>query len=203
VAQRTALSIEGSNHSINELTSIVLGRGLSLGAALDFVESISADPCEAPTQDAGSAVVWVGSIGYEQYRSVDDFARLIAASGVERLVDVRELPISRRRGFAKSALAEALAKHSVEYIHVRSMGNPKEFRDLYKAGKVAEGRAGFEQLLFKDRINDLQELASTIQEKPSALMCVEDDESVCHRQVIFTALRAEIGLKLEVTRIAQ
>ncbi len=117
------------------------------------------------------------------------------------MVDVRELPISRRRGFAKSALAAALAEEAIEYVHLRSMGNPKEFRDLYKSGKVAEGRAGYEQLLAHERTEELRELAATIQEKRSALMCVEAEEDVCHRQVIFEALRDQVGLDLDIAQI--
>lgn len=192
---------EASGRSIGQLTTAVLGHELSMSAALKYVESLPFEMPQSLEPMAESATTWVGSVGYERHKSVDDFARMLADAGVERLVDVRELPISRRRGFAKSALAAALAEHSVEYVHARSMGNPKEFRDLYKAGKVAEGRAGFEDLLASARVNELHELSRTIQEKRSALMCVEDDEDVCHRQVIFAALREKVGLDLEVGRI--
>jgi uncharacterized protein (DUF488 family) len=167
-----------------------------MAAALELIEALPFDPSDLPATEGASSSVWIGSIGYENYRSVEDFARLLADSGVEQLVDVRELPISRRRGFAKSALAAALAEQSVEYVHLRSMGNPKEFRDLYKAGKVAEGRAGHE------RTDELRELATTIQAKRSALMCVEAEEDVCHRQVIFEALRDQVGLDLDIAQIA-
>jgi uncharacterized protein (DUF488 family) len=173
-----------------------------MAGALDLVESTSIDRAEAvqlPRDDAVS--LWVGSVGYERYRSVEDFARLLAQAEVERLIDVRELPISRRRGFAKTALTKALAEEGVEYLHLRGMGNPKEFRDLYKSGQVVEGRAGYEQLLTEDRVEELRELAETIHEKRSALMCVEHDEATCHRQVIFAALQRRLGLNLEITRI--
>ena len=169
--------------------------------ALELVESTPADPADIPPPDSTTVSIWVGSVGYERYRLVEDFARLLAQAEVERLIDVRELPISRRRGFAKTALAEALAEQGVEYLHLRGMGNPKEFRDLYKSGQVAEGRAGYEQLLIEDRVEDLRELAKTIHEKRSALMCVEHDESICHRQVIFAALQSQLGLDLEIARI--
>lgn len=190
------------DRSIGELTKAAFGRELSMAAALELVESVSFDPAELPLDDGPACSVWIGSIGYERYRSVEDFARLLASAGVERLVDVRELPISRRRGFAKSALASALAEESIEYMHLRCMGNPKEFRDLYKSGKVAEGRAGYEQLLARERTEELRELAVTIQEKRSALMCVEAEEDVCHRQVIFEALRDQLDLDLDVAQIA-
>jgi hypothetical protein len=32
-------------------------------------------------------------------------------------------------------------------------------------------------------------------------MCVEHDEAVCHRQVIFAALQGQLGLDLEIARI--
>ncbi|HSS04023.1 MAG TPA: DUF488 domain-containing protein [Solirubrobacterales bacterium] len=172
-----------------------------MAAALELIEAIPFDPSDLPATEGSSSSLWIGSIGYENYRSVEDFARLLADSGVERLVDVRELPISRRRGFAKSALAAALAEEEVEYVHLRSMGNPKEFRDLYKSGKVAEGRAGYEQLLAHERTDELRELAATVQEKRSALMCVEAEEDVCHRQVIFEALRDRLGMDLDVAQI--
>lgn len=191
-----------SSRSIGELTVAALGRELSMAGALDLVESTLIDRAEAVQLPRDNAVsLWVGSVGYERYRSVEDFARLLARAGVERLIDVRELPISRRRGFAKTALTEALAEEGVEYLHLRGMGNPKEFRDLYKSGQVAEGRAGYEQLLTKDRLEDLRQLAETLHEKISALMCVEHDEAVCHRQVIFAALQGQLGLKLEIARI--
>lgn len=172
-----------------------------MAGALELVESIAVNHVDIPPSDSGVASTWIGSVGYERYRSVEDFARLLANAGVERLIDVRELPISRRRGFAKTALSEALGEQGVEYLHLRGMGNPKQFRDLYKRGHVEEGRAGYEQLLTKDRADDLRELAETIHEKRSALMCVEHDEAVCHRQVILGALQNQLGLDLEIARI--
>jgi hypothetical protein len=202
VAASSDIPTAPSGRSIGELTKAAFGRELSMAAALELVETFSFDPPELPPDDGPASSVWIGSIGYERYRSVEDFARLLSGAGVERLVDVRELPISRRRGFAKSALAAALAAESIEYLHLRCMGNPKEFRDLYKSGNVAEGRAGYEHLLAHDRTEELRELAVTIQEKRSALMCVEAEEDVCHRQVIFEALREQLDLDLDVAQIA-
>lgn len=143
----------------------------------------------------------LGSVGYERHKNVGQFAELLANSGVERLVDVRELPISRRRGFAKSALSGALALEGVEYVHMRSLGNPKAFRDLYKSGKPAQGEAAFRKLLLTERTDALRELAELVQEKRSALMCWEDDERICHRHVILQALQSELALRLEVIHI--
>jgi uncharacterized protein (DUF488 family) len=181
------------------LTTAALGRPMSMTSLLNFVESIElSDPADTAV---ASNAIWVGSVGYENYRDVEVFAQMLANAGVERLVDVRELPISRRRGFAKTALSSALADAGVEYLHLRAMGNPKAFRDLYKSGNVEAGREAYERFLRSERQAELRLLDALLREKPSALMCVEHDEDICHRQVIFGALREEVGAELSVARI--
>jgi hypothetical protein len=68
-------------------------------------------------------------------------------TGVERLVDVRELPLSRRRGFSKTALGDALRHAGIEYVHVRALGNPKPNRERYWAGDLAGGAAVYHKHL--------------------------------------------------------
>lgn len=79
------------------------------------------------------------TIGYEQHRSPSTLIDALLDAGVRRLVDVRELPLSRRRGFSKTALSAALADAEIEYEHVRALGNPKPYRELYRSGRVSEG----------------------------------------------------------------
>src|SRR5690606_35864703 len=115
----------------------------------------------------------------ERYRDVGDFVQQLAGAGVERLIDVRELPISRRRGYAKTALREALATADIEYLHMRELGNPKQIRDRYKAGHVEEGRSLYTSFLLSEQRSALSDLQARLEEKRSALMCVEDDQAVC------------------------
>jgi uncharacterized protein (DUF488 family) len=67
----------------------------------------------------------LATIGYEG-ADVDDFVATLRSAGIRRLIDVRELAISRRRGFAKRALSGALADADIEYVHLRGLGDPKE-----------------------------------------------------------------------------
>jgi uncharacterized protein (DUF488 family) len=145
--------------------------------------------------------MWVGSVGYERYRQNSDFARRLADAGVERLIDVREAPISRRRGFAKTALGEAMAAVGIEYVHIRALGNPKQYRDLYRSGHVAEGQGLYERHLLTERREALDDLVPLLRDKRSALMCLEHDPASCHRTVIIDLLRRELGLELEVVEI--
>lgn len=184
---------------LGRLTATALGRSMSMSDLLEYLNSIELDDDLLPSSDRPPT--WVGSVGYEKHREVAAFAEMIARAGTELLVDVRELPISRRRGFAKSALAAALTEVGIEYLHMRSMGNPKQFRDLYKSGQVDAGRSAYQRFLLGERRDELEELAQTIGEKHCVLMCVEHDPAVCHRQVILDALHDPVGCQLQVEYI--
>jgi uncharacterized protein (DUF488 family) len=175
----------------------VFGEALTMSEAFDRVAQL--EPGAPSTQEP---TLWVGSVGYERYEHNDDFARRLREAGVERLVDVRELPISRRRGYAKTALGEAMAAVGIEYVHVRALGNPKPFRDLYKSGRAVEGREHYERHLVTERREALVDLVPLLREKRTALMCVEHDPATCHRTVIVDKLHDELGLDLEVAEIA-
>src|ERR1700712_4712540 len=69
-------------------------------------------------------------IGYEG-QQVEDLVAGLKKWNVTVLVDVRLNPISRKRGFSRKGLTEALALHGVEYLHRPALGNPKENRAAY------------------------------------------------------------------------
>jgi uncharacterized protein (DUF488 family) len=145
---------------------------------------------------------WIGSIGYERHKDVRDFVQLLREAGVDRLIDVRELPMSRRRGYGKTALGEALGAAGIEYVHMRALGNPKSFRDLYKSGHVAQGRELYQRHLLGESRFALHDLANLLSDdKRSALMCVEHDPSTCHRTVILEAMRDELDLDLDIAQL--
>ncbi len=89
----------------------------------------------------------------------------------------------------------------IEYVHVKALGNPKPFRDLYKSGRVEEGRRCYEEHLLGKCREALEDLIPLLSDKRSALMCVEHDPSTCHRTVIVEALHDELGLRLDVAEI--
>lgn len=130
----------------------------------------------------------VYTIGYER-RELRELLDLIAASGIERVVDVRELPLSRKPGFSKRRLAEALQRVGIEYEHVRELGNPKEYRDLYRAGHVDAGAKAYRRHLHNGSYSALKTLARAI-DRPTCLLCLEHEHNSCHRAVIVEALVA-------------
>ncbi|TAN54890.1 MAG: DUF488 domain-containing protein, partial [Rhodospirillales bacterium] len=77
------------------------------------------------------------TIGYEG-SSIEDFMATLLLANIRTLIDVRDLPISRRPGFAKKALAGALEKVGISYVHLKGLGDPKEGREAAKANDLEE-----------------------------------------------------------------
>ena len=191
-------TVSTDTRSIAELTTALFGEPLTIDDVLGRLDLLEASGAPSQRSPVG---MWVGSLGYEQHKDHAAFARHVQRAGVERLIDVRELPISRRHGFAKSALSTAMADVGVEYIHIKALGNPKPFRDRYKQGHVAEGRRKYERHLLSVQRAALDSLVPLLREKRAALMCFEHDPTICHRTVIVQALREELGLELDVAEI--
>jgi uncharacterized protein (DUF488 family) len=131
------------------------------------------------------------TVGYEG-RSLDELVDALRAVGVERLIDVRELPLSRRQGFSKTALGDTLRKSGIEYVHVKALGNPKPNRERYWAGDVEGGAAVYRKHLNNGSRSALIELAESLGDNPACLLCFERDHTECHRDVIVQELQ---GLK--------
>jgi uncharacterized protein (DUF488 family) len=114
---------------------------------------------------------------------------------------VRALPQSRRRGFSRSALRDALADAGIVYEHRPELGNPKHLREVYRSGDLAGGREGYRAHLLAGPAWALDALADRAATRPTAMLCLEDDPRACHRDVIAEELirrRPEV----EVRRIA-
>src|SRR3954469_21227515 len=82
------------------------------------------------------SVMKIFTIGYEG-ATMADFLAALTTAGVERVIDVRALPLSRRPGFSKSSLAASLAEAGIGYVHLKALGTPKPGRDAAKRGDRA------------------------------------------------------------------
>lgn len=132
------------------------------------------------------------TVGYEG-RSLEDFLADLSGQGVSLVADVREAPISRKKGFSKNVLAEALRGIGIDYRHIRALGCPKAIRDAYKDDGDWERytRAYMEHL--SQQQSAIKELAGVTDAQPTALLCYEADFSRCHRTYVARAVAALAG----------
>lgn len=127
------------------------------------------------------------TIGYEG-ATVDEVLAALERAGVRRLIDVRQLPLSRRPGFSKSSLAAALGERGIDYVHLKALGTPKPGRDAAKKGDRATLEAVYAgQLELPEAQAAAARMRELAREKPSALLCFERDPCLCHRTLLLAA----------------
>ena len=71
------------------------------------------------------------TLGFEGL-TIEAFIARLQAALVKTVVDVRELPLSRKKGFSKTAFCTALSAHGIAYMHAPALGCPKPIRNQYK-----------------------------------------------------------------------
>ncbi|NQY12889.1 MAG: DUF488 domain-containing protein [Henriciella sp.] len=124
------------------------------------------------------------TIGYEG-SELDNFLRTLDGVGVSVLIDVRDRAQSRKKGFSKSALSQALEEVGIKYLHFPKLGDPKEGRQAARSGDIALFRKIYSNVLStreaQVEINKIKEIAK---EKKVCLMCFERNPKECHRKMI-------------------
>ena len=128
------------------------------------------------------------TIGYEG-ATMPEFIDALQKAGVERVIDVRALPLSRRPGFSKSPLRSALGEAGIEYLHLKALGTPAEGRTAARAGRHADlERIYAGQLELPEAIAQSAQMLDLAGEKPSALLCMEREPTHCHRTLLLSAV---------------
>lgn len=141
------------------------------------------------------------TIGYEGLNQRQFMAHLTHHS-VDVVADIRKLPVSRKKGFSKSALKEMLNSGDIEYLNFQDLGAPKEIREeLYQSGNYDR----FFKKYLKN-ITDKQDLLESIhrlidQGKNVSLLCFERNPQQCHRKVVAEEIKKLDGNGLKVKHI--
>jgi uncharacterized protein (DUF488 family) len=131
------------------------------------------------------------TIGYEG-TTVGEFLAALKGAGVERVIDVRALPLSRRPGFSKSPLRAALEESGIEYVHLKALGTPAEGRAAARAGRHEDlERIYAGQLELPEAMAQSAQMIELAEEKPSALLCFEREPRHCHRTLLLDAIAAD------------
>jgi uncharacterized protein (DUF488 family) len=139
------------------------------------------------------------TIGYEKLDQKQFMAHL-SYHGVDVVADIRKLPVSRKKGFSKTALGETLSHKGIDYLNYQALGAPKELRDeLYKSGNYDRFFSKYENNI-SDKADHLADILSLINRGRSvALLCFERDPKICHRKIVAEEIRKldDNGLRVE------
>jgi uncharacterized protein (DUF488 family) len=127
------------------------------------------------------------TIGYEA-TTMAEFIAALKAAGVAQVIDVRAVPNSRRPGFSKTPLRNALAEEGIDYVHLRALGTPADGRAAARAGRLDDLKRIYAgQLELPEAMAEAAQMVALAGEKPSALLCYEREPGGCHRMLLLKA----------------
>jgi uncharacterized protein (DUF488 family) len=125
------------------------------------------------------------TLGYEK-RTIEEFIEILRRAKIDTLIDVRDVPWSHKRDFAKSKLDAHLASAGIRYVHAGFAGNPKRLRQ--QGGTTDELLALYEHHLddHPEIVDRFRELVAELDDEGdrACIMCFERDPRECHRSVL-------------------
>lgn len=132
------------------------------------------------------------TIGYEGCQAPDLFATL-QDNGVGLLIDVRDVPLSRKPGFSKTSLSQGLIDAGIGYLHLKGLGDPKPGRIAAREGRFSDFRRIFTAHMKTTAAQQaLAEAVAAASKSVACLLCFEQDHANCHRCIV-SDLMAQSG----------
>ena len=140
------------------------------------------------------------TIGYEG-AGLQEFLGCLEKNAVECLLDVREIPFSRKRGFSKTPLSRALEERGIHYVHFKELGSPSPVREELKQGQ--DYRKFFHEIeeYLATQVEGIERAYSYIGRMTCCLMCYEKLAAMCHRKVVASKIKERDGNGLEVKHL--
>lgn len=134
----------------------------------------------------------VYTIGYEG-KNITQFVDKLKMMNIEQLIDVREIALSRKNGFAKTALRKALDNNGIIYKHLPELGSPSDIRHKLKEdwNYVAFFKDYSKSLERPESQTGLLELENLAHIRKSVIMCFEYSVEKCHRKILKEKLMAK------------
>jgi uncharacterized protein (DUF488 family) len=138
----------------------------------------------------------IATIGYEG-ATIEKFIGALNHASIGVLIDVRDVPLSRKKGFSKGALAQTLADADIEYVHLKGLGDPKDGRMAARAGEYDLFRGIFARHMRTEiAVRDLEIAAKIVKTRRTCLMCFELCHDKCHRSIVAQRLAEITGLSV-------
>ena len=137
--------------------------------------------------------------GYEK-ETQKDFLKKLKSKRITTVIDVREVPLSRKNGFSKQLLRKELGRHSIEYYHFPKLGSPAVLRKNLRNTSDYLGFFNKYRDYIKKKKNLISEVIEIVRNngENSTLLCFERHNDLCHRSIIASEI-LKINKNLKVT----
>lgn len=137
------------------------------------------------------------TVGYEGL-TIDGFLNNLLRNRVEKIVDVRSHPYSRKYGFSKTELSKFCSHLGIEYLSYPDLGIPSALR------RNLDSNTDFQNLwslykrnILKEASQKVTQLVDSINATRAALLCFEADPNHCHRSVLAEAIAERISADIK------
>lgn len=122
------------------------------------------------------------TIGYEG-KSFEHYLNQLIQNNVKVLCDVRKNPLSRKFGFSKKALSDALNRLGIGYVHIPALGIESEKRrELHTQTDYNLLFDEYERTTLRSSKDAIDQLVQLVEEKERvAITCFELEQCMCHR----------------------
>ena len=140
------------------------------------------------------------TIGYEG-REIDLFIDCLKQQNISRLIDIREIPISRKRGFSKSALRERLEDENIKYVHIRALGSPSFIRKKLRSDQNYHDFFEAYSIYLSRNMEAIDRLYQYISDGINCIMCYEFSERYCHRSIVAHKIKEYSGNGLKIRHL--
>lgn len=137
------------------------------------------------------------------------FVAALRRHGIAAVVDVRSVPFSRYTPqFNRGVLERALAGEGIGYHYAGDeLGGRPTDPTCYLAGELPEGEADYLSLVDYDEVatrpwfrRGLERLVGLGAERPTAVMCSEEDPRRCHRHHLIAQALLKVGVEVRHLR---
>jgi len=175
-------SLPGQAH-VELMSAVRRAARLRRGALLRYVyerHPYFASKSELAGRPHDGADTAVFTCGY-QGSSLEAFFNKIIRAGISQILDVRHSTWSRRYGFTEKVFPRVSLRLDIQYDHVPQLGVPPDLRQNLRTEEQYEKLFRDYEMTIASQQQLVEQLASTMANVPSVLICYEADPDCCHR----------------------
>ncbi len=153
---------------------------------------------QANLEERGSVYSNIYTIGHSNH-TIETFLDLLHGQKIEVLIDTRSSPFSRYAPqFNKDSLKQAVEAAGIKYgFYGRHLGGRPDDESLYDE----DGRVVYSEVAKTFLFNDgLDRLIQGMETHRVALLCSEENPSICHRRLLVSRVLYEQGFAVHHIR---